>query len=97
MKANYREKVEEEFDKKWELYVGEGGFHIGCYECSNGADKEEIKTFILALIHQVERDTLEGCIGEFAHPEFCARLGNQFKECPKCILIAKLLLMKEKD
>jgi len=43
---------EERFDEKWDLHTGEGGFHIGCYECKDGTDKDEVKHYIKDLLKE---------------------------------------------
>lgn len=39
------EEILKKFDEKAKEY-GAGGFKVGCYECDEGMDKEEIKSFI---------------------------------------------------
>ena len=50
------QKIIKEFDKLWETYTGQGGFHIGCYECENGTDKEEVKKWLLSKLREAQKE-----------------------------------------
>lgn len=39
---NKIEKLIEEFENKTYDFVGDGGFHLGCYECDDGQDRNEM-------------------------------------------------------
>ena len=106
MKANYREKDRERALKFILKKQGDSQYLLG--RLSTQEDLEESYQELLSLIHQVERDTLEGfkeIIGEdeSKHEMFCFPDDNEPCTCGiehrnelRAELRTKLLLMKEK-
>ena len=55
----------------------------------NKALKHITKTMV-EVEAKTRKEILRECIEEFNHPEWCYDKAKQFKECPRCILEAKL-------
>jgi hypothetical protein len=57
--------------------------------------REAIFDLFSTALSEARENTLRECIEEFNHPEWCYDKAKQFKECPRCILEAKLGGVKE--